>query len=435
MKKLSIFFVLIFGFNLLNAQTGVQINYDQLKKKVEKSNLDIENPKKNIKDGTWVDRALLMMEIFDSQLMNTRPGMSVTEFTLVAGQPKNRVQEELDGNLVEKFVMERVIFYFMNNTLEKWEILNPVVDKPLAIAKESFKKAIELDVKGKKSKDIKLYLERLKGQFIIDGSNCYSFKKYDCAYYNFSEAISISEMPIVNRKDTAVYYYTALSAQLAGKNTEAIDYYKKAIELGYTSEGNAYANIQEAFKANGDNESGLQYLEVGFTKYPKNQNILIYLINYYLNKNEDPSKVLAYIDRAIQDDPKNASLHFAKGTLYDKLNDFDNAAGSYQKAIDFNPQFFDAYFNLGALYYNKGIKFLEDANKVPPRETEKYDALISKANDEFKRTLPFMVKAYEIKPDDKNTVETLKNIYFRYRNESEEMNKKYNEYLEKSKSL
>jgi len=435
MKKLSFIFVLLFGLNSLFAQTGVQINFDQLQKKVEKSNADIENPKKNIKESTWIDRAVLMMEIYDSQLLNSRLGMSVPEFTLVAGKPKNRIQEEQEGNLVEKFVMERAIFYFINNVLEKWEVLNPVVENPLKLANESLAKAIEIDVKGKKTKNIKENLERLKGLYIADGSNCYAMKKYDCAYLNFSDAIKVGEMPILGHKDTAVFYYTGLSAQLAGKNLEAIDYYKKAIDLGFSSDGNAYSNIDEAFRANGDPESGLPFLEVGFTKYPKNQSILIALINYYLNKNEDPAKVITYIEKAIQDDPGNFSLYHAKGAVYDKLNDFDNAITAYTKATELNPKFFDSYFNIGALYYNKGIKFLEEANKIPPRETDKYDAMITKANEEFKKSLPFMLKAYEIKADDKNTVETLKNIYFRYRNESKEMNDKYLEFQEKAQNL
>ena len=239
----------------------------------------------------------------------------------------------------------------------------------------------------------------------------------------------------MNQKDTAFYYYTALSAQLAEKNQEAVELYKKAIELGYTSEGNAYSNIDQSYKALGDTESGLPYLEQGFTKFPKNQNILIALINYYLNKNEDPAKVISYIDKAIQDDPSNASLHFAKGAIYDKLTDFDNAVVNYQKAIEADPNFFDPYFNIAALYYNKGVKFLEEANKVPAKELEKYDSLIAAANIEFRKALPFIEKANSIRPEDKSTVETLKNIYFRYRNESDEMNKKFQEYNEKLQNM
>ncbi|NVO09500.1 MAG: tetratricopeptide repeat protein [Bacteroidales bacterium] len=435
MKKLSIIFLLIFGFNLSYSQTGVPINFEQLKKKVDKSDADIQNPKKNIKESTWIDRAELMMEVYESQLLNTRSGMPVKEFTILVGQPKNKVQEEQDGNLVDKYIMDRAVFYFVNGTLEKWEVLNPVIENPLALAMESLNKAREIDVNGKKTKSISANYIRLKELLISEGSNCYSFKKYTCAYNSFSTVINIGLLPQLNQKDTAIYYYSALSAQLDGKNKEAVDLYKKAIELGYTSEGNAYSYLEQAYRAIGDNESGLPYLEQGFIKYPKNQNVLIALINYYINKNEDPNKVLTYIDKAIQDDPKNASLYFNKAAIYDKLSDFDKAAEIYQKSIDCDPNFFDAYFNLGAIIYNKGVKYLEEANKVPAKELEKYDALIAKANIEFKNALPYILKANEIKPTDKSTVETLKNIYFRYRTESDEMNKKYLEFKDKSEQL
>lgn len=435
MKKITFVLLMIFGFNLAFAQSGVQINFDQLKKKIEKSNADIENPKKNIKEGTWMDRASLMMEVFDAQLLKTQIGMTEQAFILIAGQPKNRVQEEVDGTIVEKFIMDRAVFYFVNKTLEKYEILNPIVEKPLEIALESLKKAQEIDVAGKKTKKINELYVQLKGLFIAEGSNYYSFKNYASAYNSFNNVILIGQLPQLNQKDTAIYYYSALSAQLAGKNKEAIDLYLKAIDLNFTSDGNAYSYLDQSYRALGDTESGLKYLEQGFTKYPKNQNLLIALINYYLTKNEDPTKVLTYLDKAIQDDPKNASLYHAKGTLYDKLGDFDKAIETYQKAIDNDPNFSDPYFNIGAIYYNKAIKFLEEANKVPAKELEKYDGLIAKANVEFKKALPFMEKASELKPDDKFTLESLKNIYFRYRRESEDMQKKFDAINEKLQNL
>ena len=194
MKKLSIIFLLVFGFNLTYAQTGVQINFDQLKKKVEKSNADIENPKKNIKDGTWIDRADLMMEVYESQLFNSNVGTDLATFKLLlGGQLKNSVQEEQDGVLVDKLITERAIFYFTNNALEKWEILNPVVENCLGTAYESLKKAQEIDIKGKKNKKISELYTKLKGLYINEGSNCYSFKNYNCALNSFNNVLTIGQ--------------------------------------------------------------------------------------------------------------------------------------------------------------------------------------------------------------------------------------------------
>lgn len=436
MKKLTTILLLLIGFNIANAQSGGSVNFDQLKKKIEKSNADTENIKKNIKETFWIERAELFMETYEANLYNSISGSDLGTFKLLLGsQLKNTVQEELEGVLVTKLITEKTIFYFVNDKLEKWEVLSPVVENSLEKALECLKKAQEIDVAGKKVKNTNESLIKLKGLFISEGSNCYSFKNYLCAFNSFKNVILVGEMPKLNQKDTAIYYYAALSAQLAGKNQEAIELYKKSMELGYTSEGNIYSNLEQSYKAIGDNETGLKYLEEGFAKYPNNKGLLLNLINYYLTKNEDPSKVIGYLEKAISDDPTNASIYHAKGTLYDKLNDFDKAIEAYNKAIEVNPQFTDPYFNIGAIYYNKAIKFLEEANKVPARELEKYDALIGKANVEFKLALPFMEKANELTPNDKFTLESLKNIYFRYRNESEDMKSKYNAVIEKLQSL
>jgi len=216
---------------------------------------------------------------------------------------------------------------------------------------------------------------------------------------------------------------------------EAIPYYQKSIELGFTNEGSVYFNIFDAYKNLNRGDEGLKYLEEGFLKYPKNTNVLFSLISYYIDKQEDPTKILVYIDKAIETEPNNSSLYFAKGTLYDRLGDSENALTAYKKAIEIDPNFFDAYYNIGALYFNKGVKYIEEANKVPARELDKYDALMEKANAEFKNSMPYMEQAYKVNPNSKEAVEALKNIYFRFRNESQEMMDKYNEFNEKSKQM
>jgi len=427
MKRLSIILVFFLGINMIFAQTGVRINFDQLKKKVEKSNEDIQNPKKNIKEGTWLSRADLMMEIYESQILNTRTGMNPQEFMLLAGQPKERIQEEKDGNLIEKFITERAIFYFTNNQLVRWELLNPVIENPLDSSLKSLNKALEIDQSGKKTKDIKIKLDRLRGNYLAEGLNCYYSQKYDLAYYYFSKLINIGLMPQLNYQDTAVYYYSGLAAQYAGKNSDAVNNFKKAIDFGYFSDGNVYSNIYESYKALGENDSiGLNYLNEGFAKYPQNKDIMYSLINHYITKKEDPSKIITLIDKAIADEPTNKSLYLVKGSLYEKLNQSDAAIATYQEAIKIDSLYFEAYYTIGALYFNRGVSLNQES--LQTRDLKKIDELDVKANTEFKNSLPYMVKAYQVKPTDKDAVEALKNLYFRFRQESPEMQTKYDEF-------
>ncbi|MGE0076522.1 MAG: tetratricopeptide repeat protein [Bacteroidales bacterium] len=435
MKRITLILTLAFGANLIFAQTSKDINFDQYSKKIDKSNTEIQDSKKSLKAATWISRAELMLDVYDAQLLRAYIGMDPQTFMLIVGKPLAQTQEIIDNVAVDKYVMERVTFYFSDGKLDKWEVTKPLVDKTLGLALESLKKAIELDVDGKKTKKINEDLVKIKGLYVNEGSNFYALKDYKNAYLNFKDVIEIGQLPQLNHKDTAIYYYTALSAQLAGNFEEAIEFYKEAIKLNFTSEGAAYYNIYDAYRSLNKIDEGTPYLEEGFLKFPKNTNILFSLINNYINKGDDPSKIMVYMDKALSDDPNNSSLYFAKGTLYDKLNDPENAAKAYLKAIETDPKSFDAYYNLGAVYFNNGVKIVEEANKVPAKEVEKYDALMAKAGEEYKKALPYMEKAFSINPESKDVLEALKNIYFRFRNESDEMNNKFKEYNEKLKSM
>lgn len=435
MKRIILVLSLVLGINMIHAQTSKEIKYDQYAKKIEKSNAEIQDPKKGVKDATWISRAELMMDVYDAQILRAYTGMDPQTFMIVVGKPLSQTQEEVDGVAIDKYVMEGVIFYFSGGKLERWEVTKHMIENPLDIAYESIKKAVEIDVNGKKNKKIQEDLTKLKGLYVNEGSNCYSFKDYKNAFLNFKKVIEIGQLPQLNQKDTAIFYYAALSAQLANEYENAITFYKEAIALNFTSEGSAYYNIYDAYKSLGKADEGVSYLEEGFVKFPKNSNILFSLINHYINKGDDPSKILTYMDKALVDDPNNASLYFAKGTVHDRLNDSEEAVKSYKKAIEIDPKFFDAYYNLGAVYYNNGVKLIEEANKVPAKEVEKYDALMARANDEFKKSLPYMEKAYEVNNNSKEAVEALKNIYFRFRSENEDMNNKFKEYNEKFKSM
>jgi tetratricopeptide (TPR) repeat protein len=129
-----------------------------------------------------------------------------------------------------------------------------------------------------------------------------------------------------------------------------------------------------------------------------------------MKKTEDAMK---YLDMAIKQDPDNATFHFAQGTLHEKMEQMDEAIAAYTKAINSDKEFFNAYYNLGALYYNEGVKQIEYANSIPTSENQRYQAELAKADEWFRKSLPYMEKCYELDPDDKMTLESLKNLYYR----------------------
>lgn len=426
MKRIILFLAIALMGGTIMAQTSTQINFRTLERKIDRSNADIEHPKKSVNHQTWLTRGELMMEVYDAMILSASPGMSINEFTIIVGTPKEKNQTEEEGNVITEVIMDRVTFYFVNDILESWKFTNNLVEEPLNVAYNSFLKAQELDTRARATSKLNRNLNRLKYLFISEGSNCYTIKDYTCSFKNFATAVEIGEMSIVNHVDTVVVYYAGLSAQVGGNFEKAIEYYIKSLDYSFFSEGNIYYNIYEAYVNLKRDEEGVKYLETGFLKFPNNQGVLYGLINHYITKGEDPKIVLDYIHKAMESEPDDFSLFFAEGTLYDKLESFEDAERSYKRSIELNPNFYDALFNLGALYFNRGVKYLEEANKVPAREMDKYDALILKSNEEFKKSIPYMEKAYKVSAQPA-VVETLRNLYFRFRNEGAEMMKKYEE--------
>jgi Flp pilus assembly protein TadD len=129
---------------------------------------------------------------------------------------------------------------------------------------------------------------------------------------------------------------------------------------------------------------------------------------------------LEYLDKAKKNDPNNKSFYFADGTIYDKIGNMDKAVEAYNKAIAIDPNFYDAYFNLAVVYFNSAVKLTEAANAE--LDNKKYQDKKNLADEEFKKAIPHMEKAYEVAKglttpeapaNMKQALETLKQLYYR----------------------
>jgi len=299
----------------------------------------------------------------------------------------------------------------------KDENIKKLVDNPLGIAFESYKKALDLDEKGRNAKSIKIKLTLLTSDLTNQAVEAFNKEDYDKALNAFEQIIELEALPAMKTEgeeasvDTVIIYNAGLAAYNAEKYDDAIKYYKEAAKYKYNG-ARTYQLISSSYIAKKDTLGALETLKEGLNDYPDNNAIMVDLINIYLNMNKS-DEAMKYLNMAISQDPKNASFHFAMGTLYDKLGNFEESKKSYETAISFKPDYFDAYYNLGALFFNKGVKQVDVANAVPANQPEKYEAEKEKANDEFKKAIPYMEKAHECNPKDRYTLESLKALYYR----------------------
>lgn len=311
----------------------------------------------------------------------------------------------------------------------KDENIKKLADNPLQTSLESFKKALELDEKGRNANGVKINLTLLISDFTDQAVNAFNDNNYELALKSFESILDIESMPVMQEAgqaavDTVIIFNAGLAAYNAEKYDDAIKYYKEAAKYDYNG-ARTYELIASSYTSKQDTASALLTLQEGFEKYPENSSILVLMINIYLNANK-VDDAMKYLELAIKQDPENGSFHFAQGSLYDKLGETEKAIKAYEKAIELKEDYFDAYYNLGAIYYNQGVKQVEVANAVPTNQPDKYEEEKNKADEEFKKAIPYMEKASEINAEDTFSLESLKTLYYRLKmmDKFDEVNKK-----------
>jgi len=361
--------------------------------------------------------------------------MSIQETKLMYGSPTSTNQVEINKEPFEEDVYPYFTLYVSGGKLMFWKETNPFLDSTYQNAYKSFDKAYVLDGDKKQVKKIGEGLSSLVTKFNIAAMNYYAQQDYASAFRCFEGSHLCSSHPALNIVDSTIIYYAGVTAQLAGMCNEGVKYLEKSLEINYTNSGELYYYLYSCDMAAGDTVKAGNTIEKGFSLFPTNKTLMLSLINFYIIKNENPVKVIDYLNKAIVADSANASLYFAEAALYEKLPDLNKAECAYKKAIEISPEYFDAYFNLGVMYYNQGASKVEVANKLPMEDSKGYEKLLAEADTYFKKSLPYIEKAYQLQPNELVVTETLKNLYFRFRNDSDDMMAKYKEFQDKFNAL
>lgn len=428
MKRITTLVLFVFSVVLVMGQAPETnlLTFDQAKSRLEKSIQSSKHEKKSLKAKTWMNLAeayIVAAEVNHQSIANGVPQMQVT---LLMGKPLSTEQKEFKGSVYNVQVYDKVDVYFNEAAeLAFWIEKELVVEDGLEKALKAFDKALELDVKGKLVNKVNSELIDLTTSFRKIGANYFQLGDYANAARNFEMLIKISDKPEINRVDTAMIYYTGIACLRAEKKKEALAYFNRVLEMGYTEGGSIYIEKYHILNDAGETEKAIMSLEEGFQNSPKNSAIMGLLINAYLAEGKNPEDILILLTSAKEADPENASLYVVEGNLYEKLKDTEKAVAAYDAAIERDPMNLYAYYSLGSMHINKANSYIKEANALPTSDFKAYDALIEKANGEFRESLPFLIKAQEVAPEDKDVAEILKTIYFKFRMESDEMMKGY----------
>lgn len=284
-------------------------------------------------------------------------------------------------------------------------------------AKEAYFKAFELEENPKKKGSVKEGLELVSNYLYIEGVGYFSTSKWSPAYRNFAHHLQIEEFLYENGMtktiDTNAYFVVALSGFNTNQFDEAMRAGEKLISLGDDREV-IYTILTEVYKQKGLNEKYVALLKDGRKKFPASLDLLYKEINYYL-ENDKLDELETNLKEALKLDPTNHTLYQALANVYDKQGDREKALAMYDKAIQTEPGFYEAYYNKAILYFNDAMKVIQDMNDAyDNKNMKKYEELSGVREDLLKnKCLPLLEKAYEIKSDDPSVIKALREVYAR----------------------
>ncbi len=161
----------------------------------------------------------------------------------------------------------------------------------------------------------------------------------------------------------------------------------------------------------GNDEKAIKFIEKAKKEDPNNLDLIIGEGNYYLKKG-DNEKFAAAMQKAVELDPKNKLINFNLAYAYYQLKKYDKAKKYYEKTIELDPNYVDAYKGLAYIILVPEEGITKEMNKD---EVLMNDKLYNKYNkqrlDLYRQTLPYLEKALQIDPNDKNVLVMLKKIY------------------------
>ena len=310
--------------------------------------------------------------------------------------------------------------------------------------------SIDVMISDVSAKGIKSYQDKNYSEAKNDLYQVYQLSKKDTVYLEYAANAAYLDKDY----DLALKYFTSLKdLQYTGITTE---YTAVSVETGErenmssvsnmdimvktgtykdpevtTSESKQptiIKNIAFVYVEKGDTDKAIAAVKDARLVAPDDVNLILTEANLQIKLgNKDEFAVL--MSEAIALDPNNASLYFNLGVINAEQGDVEKAKEYYNKCIELDPTYADAYINLGSAILEDDKGLVEEMNKSLS-DFKKYDEIKARQVELYKQVIPLYEKAYDLRPDDIDTVRTLMSLY-----ENTGMDDKFNTMREKYETL
>ena len=433
MKKI---FLTVLGALLMAAPaaaqlSGARVDVDKLRAAIAKTDADTANPRNATKASVWIKRGETLIEADAAPVSSLYAGMPENMLKLSMGDAP-AAQETLSESTFTVYDYPHVKVYVSNGVVDFFVAKTVVQEGALDMAYEALDKAYQLDAKSAKKVGDNMRAIRLKS--FENGTSLYAIGERRDAAREFRRAFMVSNHATSPEVDTVAIYYAGMSGTYGEDHENAVRDLDKAIELGYENDGQTYYLKFLALYYLDRRPEALRALEAGISRFPGNEDLIDMMMRYYAENDGDASTMIPLVEDAISKNPNNPMLYQGLARIYDKLGQSDESIATIKKAVELDPENFLSNYLEGLFLVTKGDRMTTDLGKQPFTSTAAFQTALAATYDVFRSAIAPLEKAYSINPEEIGTVELLKNITVRLR-EEDGMQAKADKYTELLNSM
>ena len=218
-----------------------------------------------------------------------------------------------------------------------------------------------------------------------------------------------------------ILYNSFFSSNKLKDDSKSKELLQKLIDINF-NEPLIYMHMCKISLREGDTLKAIEFISEGRDLFDTDQGLINEEINLYikLNKTDELIKKLTSV---LEDDPENEIMLNIRGTIYYNIEDFKKSESDYLRLLEINPNSFDANSVLGAIQINYANVLIEKSNNT--NNDNLYQKWRKESELIYLKALPYLEKALEIDPKNKQNISSLKQIYYKTGNykKSDEMKK------------
>lgn len=213
-------------------------------------------------------------------------------------------------------------------------------------------------------------------------------------------------------------YYSGYASLMQGNNTQAYEFFQKALQTGY-QDPLIYDQLAQGYLERKLDAEAVAILQEGRSLFPEDTRLQISALNLYMGlQNYIEAERIA--ENYLMNYPADIEVMLVTGTIYEKRFQADTTKSDsyflkrkniYLSVLKQDPENVLANYNMGITLYNQAVRII-NMSDVYSMDILDFDQLIGRCTNLFKEALPYVKKAHEFSPDNINTLKALEGIYY-----------------------